>query len=70
MVALSIHTGRMTVPQAAWLYEDRAHMSQAAAKAESDAKTERQRLEEAAAVQAAKDAELASKLSAAQDVGL
>lgn len=32
---LSIHTGRMTVPQAAWLYEDRAHMSQAAAKAES-----------------------------------
>ena len=24
---LSIHTGRMTVPQAAWLYEDRAHMS-------------------------------------------
>jgi hypothetical protein len=32
---LSIHTGRMSVPQAAWLYEDRAHMSQAAAKAES-----------------------------------
>ncbi len=32
---LSIHTGRMTVPQAAWIYEDRAHMSQAAAKAES-----------------------------------
>jgi len=32
---LSIHTGRMTVPQAAWLYEDRAHMSQAAARAES-----------------------------------
>ena len=32
---LSIHTGRMTVPQAAWLYEDRAHMAQAAAKAES-----------------------------------
>ena len=26
---------RMTVPQAAWLYEDRAHMPQAAAKAES-----------------------------------
>jgi uncharacterized protein (DUF885 family) len=25
----------MTVPQAAWLYEDRAHMSQAAARAES-----------------------------------
>ena len=39
--------------------------AKAAAKAESDAKTERQRLEEAAAVQAAKDAELASKLSAA-----
>jgi large subunit ribosomal protein L21 len=35
-----------------------------AAKAESDAKTERQRLEEAAAVQAAKDAELAAKLAA------
>ena len=32
---LSMHTGRMTVPQAAWLYEDRAHMAQAAAKAES-----------------------------------
>jgi len=32
---LSIHTGLMTVPQAAWLYEDRAHMTQAAAKAES-----------------------------------
>jgi uncharacterized protein (DUF885 family) len=32
---LSIHTGRMTVPQAAWLYEDRAHMTQAAARAES-----------------------------------
>jgi large subunit ribosomal protein L21 len=35
-----------------------------AAKAESDAKTERQRLEEAAAAQAAKDAELAAKLAA------
>ncbi len=35
VVDLSIHTGRMTVPQAAWLYEDRAHMAQAAAKAES-----------------------------------
>ncbi len=34
-----------------------------AAKAESDAKTERTRLEEAAAVQAAKDAELAAKLA-------
>jgi uncharacterized protein (DUF885 family) len=32
---LSIHTGRMSVPQAAWLYEDRAYMAQAAAKAES-----------------------------------
>jgi hypothetical protein len=32
---LSIHTGKMTVPQAAWLYEDRAHMTQAAAKGES-----------------------------------
>ena len=32
---LSIHTGRMTVPQAAWLYEDRGHMAQAAARAES-----------------------------------
>ncbi len=35
-----------------------------AAKAETDAKTERQRLEEAAVVQAAKDAELAAKLAA------
>jgi len=34
-----------------------------AAKAEQDAKTERQRLEEAAAVQAAKDAQLAAKLA-------
>jgi large subunit ribosomal protein L21 len=34
------------------------------AKAETDAKTERQRLEEAAAAQAAKDAELAAKLAA------
>ena len=32
---LSMHTGRMTVPQAAWLYEDRAYMAQAAARAES-----------------------------------
>jgi hypothetical protein len=32
---LSIHTGKMTVPQAAWLYEDRAHMAQAAARAEA-----------------------------------
>jgi hypothetical protein len=32
---LSMHTGRMTVPQAAWLYEDRAHMAQAPARAES-----------------------------------
>jgi large subunit ribosomal protein L21 len=36
-----------------------------AAKAETDARTERQRLEEAAAAQAAKDAELAAKLAAA-----
>jgi large subunit ribosomal protein L21 len=36
-----------------------------AAKAEQDAKTERQRLEEAAAAQAAKDAELAAKLAGA-----
>lgn len=35
-----------------------------AAKAESDAKTERQRLEDAAVAQAAKDAELAAKLAA------
>lgn len=38
--------------------------AKAAAKAESDAKTERQRLEEAATAQAAKDAELAAKLAA------
>jgi large subunit ribosomal protein L21 len=37
-----------------------------AAKAESDAKTERQRLEEVAAAQAAKDAELAAKLAASK----
>jgi large subunit ribosomal protein L21 len=39
--------------------------AKAAAKAQSDAKTERQRLEEVAAAQAAKDAELAAKLAAA-----
>src|SRR5688500_12602643 len=38
-----------------------------AAKAEQDAKTERQRLEEAAATQAAKDAELAAKLAATKE---
>jgi large subunit ribosomal protein L21 len=38
--------------------------AKAAAKSESDAKTERQRLEEAAAAQAAKDAKLAAKLAA------
>jgi large subunit ribosomal protein L21 len=38
--------------------------AETAAKAESDAKTERQRLEEVAAAQAAKDAELAAKLAA------
>ena len=37
--------------------------AKAAQKAEHDAKTERQRLEEAASVQAAKDAELAAKLA-------
>lgn len=37
--------------------------AKAAAKAEADAKTERQHLEEAAAAQAAKDAELAAKLA-------
>jgi hypothetical protein len=35
VVDLSLHTGRLTVPQAAWLYEDRAFMSQAAARAEA-----------------------------------
>jgi large subunit ribosomal protein L21 len=39
--------------------------AKAVAKADADAKTERQRLEEAAAAQAAKDAELAAKLAAA-----
>ncbi len=39
--------------------------AKAAAKAESDAKTERQRLEEVATAQAARDAELAAKLAAA-----
>jgi large subunit ribosomal protein L21 len=37
--------------------------AKAAAKSESDAKTERQRLEEAAAAQAVKDAELAARLA-------
>jgi large subunit ribosomal protein L21 len=41
--------------------------AKSAAKAEADAKTERQRLEEAAAAQAAKDAELAAKLAATKE---
>ena len=41
--------------------------AKAADKAESDAKTERMRLEEAATVQAAKDAELAAKLAVGAD---
>ena len=41
--------------------------AKSADKAESDAKTERQRLEEAAAAQAAKDAELAAKLAATKE---
>ena len=41
--------------------------AKAAKKAEDDAKTERQRLEEAAAAQAAKDAELAAKLAVGAD---
>ena len=58
------HRQELTVLRISDIVLDGKSAAEAAAKAESDAKTERQRLEEAATAQAAKDAELAAKLAA------
>jgi large subunit ribosomal protein L21 len=58
------HRQELTVLRISDITLDGKSAAKLAAKAQDDAKTERQRLEEAANVQAAKDAELAAKLSA------
>jgi large subunit ribosomal protein L21 len=58
------HRQELTVLRISDIVLDGKSAAKVAAKAESDAKTERQRLEEAATAQAAKDAELAAKLAA------
>jgi large subunit ribosomal protein L21 len=57
------HRQELTVLRIADITLDGKSAAKVAKKAESDAMTERQRLEEAATAQAAKDAELAAKLS-------
>ena len=57
------HRQDLTVLRIADITLNGKSAAKAAEKAEHDAKTERQRLEEAATVQAAKDAELAAKLA-------
>ena len=57
------HRQELTLLRIADITLDGKSAAKLAQKAESDAKTERQRLEEAAATQAAKDAELAAKLA-------
>ncbi len=57
------HRQELTVLRIADITLGGKSAAKAAEKAEHDAKTERQRLEDAAAVQAAKDAELAAKLA-------
>jgi large subunit ribosomal protein L21 len=57
------HRQELTVLRIADITLGGKSAAKAARKAEDDAKTERQRLEEAAGVQAAKDAELAAKLA-------
>ena len=57
------HRQELTVLRIADITVGGKSAAKAAEKAERDAKTERQRLEEAAAAQAAKDAELAAKLA-------
>jgi large subunit ribosomal protein L21 len=59
------HRQELTVLRISDIVLNGKSAAKAVAKAESDAKTERRRLEEAAAAQAAKDAELAAKLAAA-----
>ena len=58
------HRQELTVLRVSDITLDGKSAASSARKAQEDAKTERQRLEEAAAVQGAKDAELAAKLAA------
>jgi large subunit ribosomal protein L21 len=60
------HRQELTVLRISDITLDGKSAAKSAKKTEDDAKTERQRLEEAATVQAAKDAELAAKLAAAE----
>ena len=59
------HRQELTVLRISDITLDGKSAAKTAKKAQDDAKTERQRLEEAAVAQAAKDAELAAKLAAA-----
>jgi large subunit ribosomal protein L21 len=59
------HRQELTVLRISDITVDGKSAAKSAIKAHDDAKTERQRLEEAATVQAGKDAELAAKLAAA-----
>jgi large subunit ribosomal protein L21 len=61
------HRQELTVIRISDITLDGKSAAKTAKKAKDDAKTERQRLEEAAVAQAAKDAELASKLAAAAE---
>ena len=61
------HRQELTVLRIADITLGGKSAAKAAKKAEDEAKTERQRLEEAAAAQAAKDAELAAKLAVGAD---
>jgi large subunit ribosomal protein L21 len=61
------HRQELTVLRISDITLDGKSAAKKAAKDQDDAKTERQRLEEAAVAQAAKDAELASKLAAAAE---
>src|SRR3990170_284907 len=58
------HRQELTVLRISDITLDSKSAAKSAKKSEDDAKTERQRLEEAATVQAARDAELAAKLAA------
>src|SRR6266540_4369065 len=60
------HRQELTVLRISDITLDGKSAAKTAAKAQDDAKTERMRLEEAAATQAAKDAELAAKLAAGE----
>jgi large subunit ribosomal protein L21 len=60
------HRQELTVLRVSDIVLNGKSAAKAAAKADTDAKTERQRLEEAARAQAAKDAELAAKLAASK----